>query len=107
VKVPATYSHDPVVATNSANEVYIIGHGHPNDTAQVCKSSDDICVSRRNPDGSWAAPTLFAAHPPNASYDASPSVKWSVVGWNRPETIEFVFFQTPYTAPTLLYGRLP
>jgi len=107
VKVPATYSHDPVVATNSANEVYIIGHGHPNDTAQACKSMDDICVSRRNPDGIWAAPTLFAAHPPNASYDASPSVKWSVVGWNRPETIEFVFFETPYTAPTLLYGRLP
>jgi hypothetical protein len=34
-------------------------------------------------------------------------IKWSVVGFNRPETIEFLFFSTPYDTPVLYYARLP
>jgi len=102
------YSHDPALAVNSRGEVYLIGHGHPNN--QSCKSMDDMCVTFRNSAGSWTSPKLFAAHDPGTSFDGSPSVKWSVVGFNRPETIEFVFFQIPsgdYNNPTLYYGRLP
>jgi len=107
VRLTSTYSHDPAMATNAAGDLYIIGHGHPNDAAQACRSENDICVVKRNADGTWAAPTLFAAAASGQSFDSSPSIKWSVVGWNRPETIEFLFFQTPYTAPTIFYGRLP
>jgi len=105
-RLTATYSHDPALAVTAAGQLYLIGHGHPNDTAPQCKSEDDICVSQRNPDGTWTPPSLFARHTAGSSFDSSPSVKWSVVGWNRPEAIEFLFFQTPYTAPTLFYGRI-
>jgi hypothetical protein len=105
-RLTATYSHDPALAVNAAGQLYLIGHGHPNDTAPQCRSEDDMCVSQRNPDGTWTPPSLFAKHSSGNSFDSSPSVKWSVVGWNRPEAIEFLFFQTPYTAPTLFYGRI-
>ena len=106
-ELSSTYSHDPALAVNAEGQLYIIGHGHPTDASTECKSQDDMCFSKRNPDGTWAPPALFAQHTPGNSFDASPSVKWSVVGWQRPETIEFVFFQTPYASPTLFYGRLP
>jgi len=106
LRLPATYSHDPALAATAAGQLYLIGHGHPNDAAEKCKSEDDMCVSRQNPDGTWTPPSLFARHTSGSSFDSSPSVKWSVVGWNRPEVIEFLFFQTPYTAPTLFYGRI-
>ena len=106
-KVAATYSHDPALAVTAAGQLYLIGHGHQNDAAPQCRSEDDICVSQRNTDGTWTAPNLFARHAAGGSFDSSPSVKWSVVGWNRPEAIEFLFFQTPYTAPTLFYGANP
>jgi hypothetical protein len=105
-ELTATYSHDPALAVKVAGQLYIIGHGHPNDAAQACKSVDDLCVSARNSDGSWGAPTLLAQHTAGSSFDSSPSVKWSVVGWNRPETIEFLFFQTSSTAPVMFYGRI-
>lgn len=102
------YSHDPALALNSRGELYLIGHGHPNNTS--CKSMDDMCTVLRRADGSWADPQVFAAHQGDASFDGSPSVKWSVVGFNRPETVEFVFFQIrsgDYNDATLYYGRLP
>ncbi len=102
------FSHDPALAINSGGEMYIIGHGHPDSPS--CLSMDDMCIIKRNSDGTWGNPQLFAAHPgsgqPLDSFDGSPSVKWSVVGFNRPETIEFIFFKTPYGAPTMYYGRL-
>jgi hypothetical protein len=100
------YSHDPALAVTSAGNLYIIGHGHPNDVAVACQSLADMCFTSQNADGSWGQTTLFAPHTSGNSFDSSPSVKWSVVGWNRPESIEFLFFQTPYTAPILFYGRL-
>ncbi len=42
------------------------------------------------------------------SFDSSPSVKWSALGNNRPNTYEFVFFLAPngvYSSTTLYYGR--
>ncbi len=101
-----TYTHDPVLATNAAGDLYIIGHGHPNDRAPACQSEDDMCTRKQNADGSWGESTLFAAHPQGSSFDASVSVKWSAVGWNRPEAIEFIFFQTPYSSPIVFYGRI-
>jgi hypothetical protein len=57
------------------------------------------------------APQLLAGHPgASDSFDSSPSVKWGVVGWNRPETVEFLFFSVvngDYGNPTLYYARLP
>ncbi|MBI3243370.1 MAG: hypothetical protein HYZ49_13860 [Chloroflexi bacterium] len=103
----AAYTHNPTLALNSAGEVYIIGHGHPNNPA--CLDLRDMCVMQKNGDGSWTAPQLFAAHTGLDSFDASPSVKWSAIGFNRPETVEFVFFRADsgnYNNPTLFYGRL-
>jgi len=98
------FSHDPALAINGAGEIYMIGHGHPKSIS--CLSDDDICVVRKNANGSWGNPQLFASPPGGSSFDSSPSVKWSVVGFNRPEAIEFIFFKTPYDSPTLYYGRI-
>ena len=100
----ATYSNDPALALTSAGTMYIIGHGYPNDP--TCPSLDDLCAIKKN-GATWDAPQLFATHPVSQSFDSSPSVKWSAVGWNRPDTIEFLFFAAPYTSPMLYYGRIP
>ncbi len=99
------YSHDPALAITGAGQLYIIGHGHPLNQGGACPSMDDMCTFRKT-GAVWGAPQLFA-HAASGSFDASPSVKWSVVGFNRPETIEFLFFSTPYSTPTVYYARLP
>lgn len=105
--IPATYTHDPALALNASGDIYLIGHGHPNNAA--CTSAATICIKRKNADGTWGASTLFASPSGADSYDASPSVKWSVVGWNRPEAIEFVWFRAnngSYQNTTIMYGRI-
>jgi hypothetical protein len=101
-----SYTHDPAIALNSLGDVFIIGHGHANNAD--CKSNLDLCVSKRNSDGTWPSPTLFLAHPANGNFDSSPSVKWSVVANNRPETIEFVIplIIGDYSNSTLYYGSI-
>jgi hypothetical protein len=101
------YTHDPAVAINSGGEVYLVGHGHPLNPS--CTSLDDMCLIKQQPDGSWANPQLFATHPGSDSFDASPSIKWSVVGYNRPDLIEFIFFSAnggSYYNTSLWYGRV-
>ncbi|MEO8610030.1 MAG: hypothetical protein ABI690_19205 [Chloroflexota bacterium] len=97
------YSHAPNLATNSAGNLYLIGHGGVH-TGQ----NDDLYIMEKNSSGTWGSPQLFAAAPNGTSFDASPSVKWSVVGFNRPDTIETVFFGADggnYSNTTLYYGR--
>lgn len=103
-------THDPALAINSRGEIYIIGHGHPFNSmggATTCLSMDDMCMIKKNSNGTWASPTLVIADSGSASFDSSPSIKWSVKGFNRPETIEFLFFSTPYESPVLYYARIP
>lgn len=99
------FSHDPALALNSAGNLYIIGHGHPRNA--TCTSMDVMCTIKKNTNGTWGTPQLFAPPPSPNSFDSSPSVKWSVVGFNRPDVIEFIFFKTPYDNPTIYYARLP
>lgn len=99
------YSHDPGLAINSANEIYIIGHG-PESTGQ----NINLYYMRKTGATTWTALTLLAAPPSGSSFDASPSIKWGVVGWNRPDQIEFAFFLANggnYYNTTLYYARLP
>lgn len=99
-----TYSHNPALAINSLGELFIIAHGHPLNAG--CQSMSDMCTIKKNVNGSWGSPQLFAPHPAiSATFDSSASVKWSVVGFNRPELVEFVFFTTPYSNPMMYYGR--
>ena len=100
------YTHAPAIATNTLSELYVIGHGHPNNPS--CTSMLDVCFVKQNTNGSWTNPSLFTAHPGSDSLDASVSVKWGVAGWNAPETIEFVFFSAnngSYQNTDLWYGR--
>jgi hypothetical protein len=99
------YSHDPALALDGSGDLYIIGHGHPQNT--TCKSMDVMCYSTKIASQSWSNPQLFASPPNGKSFDSSPSVKWSVVGFNRSGIVEFLFFMTPYSNPTVYYGRLP
>ncbi len=101
-----SYSHDPALALNSAGQSYIIGHGYPLNAS--CTSVDDLCTIQKNANGSWSAPQLFLAHQGSQSFDTSPSVKWSVVGFNRPGTIEFLFADVGagYDKPIMYYARL-
>lgn len=110
------WTHDPALAVNSAGGVYILGHGHPKNAdtygaGSPCLDMRDMCFLKKNGDGTWAAPQLLAGHTGESdSFDSSPSVKWGVVGWNRPETVEFLFFSVvngDYGNPTLYYARLP
>ena len=100
----SAFTHDPALAINSAGELFIIGHGHPRSPS--CLSMDDMCIIQRNANGTWGNPQLFASHPPTSTFDTSPSVRWSAVGFNRPDVIEFLFSSTPYISPTLYYGRI-
>lgn len=101
-----SYTHDPALAINSAGQIYILGHGYPLNSA--CTSVDDVCIYQRNSDGTWATPKLFLAHQASQSFDDLVSVKWSVVGYNRADTIEFVFAEVGagYDKPVLYYGRI-
>ena len=102
-------SHDPALALGASGEIYIIGHGHHRNPAaeEPCYSMDTMCFVKMNTDGSWGIPASIIAQTGQGSFDSSPSIKWSAVGFNRPEVIEFIFFMTPYDNPTIYYGRLP
>jgi hypothetical protein len=73
---------------------------------------DDMCYLQKN-GSTWGSLQLLLDNPGGTSLDASPSVKWSVVGFNRPQMVELVFFSVPknpgldYYNPTLHYARLP
>jgi hypothetical protein len=101
-----SYTHAPALALNSAGDLYIIGHGHPQSQNTLCTSTDEMCTIKKSEVG-WGSQQVLATPPAGQSFDSSVSVKRSVVGFNRPETIEFLFFMTPYNSPTLYYGRLP
>jgi hypothetical protein len=102
-------THDPALALDASGDIYIIGHGHPNNSAgdTACYSMDNMCFSVMTSDGTWGPPTLLLKPPAGETFDASPSVKWSAVGFNRPDIVEFIFFMTPYDSPTIYYARLP
>lgn len=100
-------THAPGLAIDSSNNIYALGHGHPSNPS--CKKMTQVCSVKRNSDGTWNNPVVFATPPRGDSFDDSVSTKWSAVGWNRPETIEFVFFDAiggSYTNTALWYGRL-
>ncbi len=101
-----SYSHDPAISINSAGQIYILGHGWPLNSA--CTSHDDECIFSMNSNGTWAAPRVLIAHQGTQSFDSSTSVKWSVVGYNRPDTIEFFFAEVGagYSNPVIYYGRI-
>ena len=106
----ANFTHAPAIGITSAGVLYLIGHGHPNNLTGPCLSMDDMCFQAKTVGGNWGAPQLLLSHTTAQSLDTSPSVKWSVTGWNRPETLELVFFgilNGSYNNPTLYYARLP
>ncbi len=107
----ANYSHDPALAVNAATgEIVLVGHGHPQNGASstACLSMDNMCFMKKSGAG-WGAMQLLAAEA-GRSFDSSPSVKWSAVGFNRPGVVEVMFFSIQggdYTKPTIHYARLP
>jgi hypothetical protein len=98
------YSHNPGLATNYIGDIYLIGHGAVNGAHE----NENMYTMKKNSNGTWGTPQIFAEPPDGESFDASPSIKWSVVGFNRPETVEFAFF-TPvnlnYNETNIYYGR--
>lgn len=105
--IPNAYTHDPSLAINSIGEIYLLGQGHPNNSS--CVNETDICFRKKNADNTWGNPLIFAKPQGSDSYDSSVSVKWSVVGWNKPETIEFLFFNVlngSYNNTQVMYGRI-
>jgi hypothetical protein len=101
-----SYSHDPAVAVDSTGQVTILGHGYPLNSA--CTSMQDVCIYAKGSGGAWAAPRVFLAHQGSLSFDSSPSVKWSSLGLNRPDIVEFTFAEVSagYNNPVLYYGRI-
>lgn len=102
------YTHDPALAINNVGEMYILGHGHANNTSTPCTSVNDLCYIKKN-GASWNAPALYASPPVGDSFDASVSMKWSVVSYNRPETIEFLIFSAvggSYTNTSVYYNTI-
>ncbi|MEO8611237.1 MAG: hypothetical protein ABI690_25295 [Chloroflexota bacterium] len=97
------YSHNPGLATNAAGDIYLIGHG-----SESAGQNVNLYTMKKNSDGTWGTQQQFASPPAGENFDASPSIKWSAVGFNRPETVEFAFF-TPiggnYNDTKIYYGR--
>lgn len=106
------YSHASGIAINSGDELYILGHGHPENTnAPVdCRSMLNMCyITKPAVGGSWSQPILMLKPSGSDSLDASASVKWGVVGWNRPETVEVAYFAAlngSYQNTQIYYGRI-
>jgi hypothetical protein len=102
-----SYTHDPALAVNTYGEMYIIGHGYSLNTGG-CISDMDMCYLKKNADGSWGKQQMLIAHTGTIEFDSSPSVKWSVVGWNRPDTIEFLApnMINGYANTSLYYGAI-
>jgi hypothetical protein len=101
------YSHAAAVIGNAAGDISIIGHGHPNNAA--CTSMNQMCALTK-PSGStsWQNPKVVLSPTGSDHFDASVSVKWSIVGWNRPDVVEFLFFRAnggSYGNTTVMYGR--
>ncbi len=108
----ANYTHDPALALNATGDLFIVGHGHPRNaqSTSVCLNMTNMCYMKKSVGGAWGQAQLIVAAEGAGSFDASPSVKWSVVGFNRPETAELVFFSIQngdYMHPTVHYARLP
>jgi hypothetical protein len=104
------YTHNPALATNSQGDLYLIGHGHWLNAGPdpACSHDFNICTLKKNSTG-WDLPQGFATPPSGETFDASVSVRWSVVGWNRSDLIEFVFFSgqtSNYWNMSLYYGTL-
>jgi hypothetical protein len=102
-----TYTHDPALGLDASGTLYLLGHGHPG--TDNCRVATRLCLKRRNADGSWEPAQLLATPDGNANFDASVSVKWSAVGFQRPETLEFAYFSADagnYNTTSLYYGRL-
>ena len=102
------YTHDPALATNGQGNIYILGHGHfPNvGSDPACTHDYNICSIKKTATG-WDLPQLFATPPSTETFDDSISVRWSVVGWNRPDLIEFAFFSgqnSNYLDASVYYG---
>jgi hypothetical protein len=101
------YTHDPALAIDNKGNTYIIGHGYPFNPSP-CNTIDNMCVYVRNTPGNWT-PKLIAAPTGSNSFDSSPSTKWSVVGNNRADTVEFVFPEAingSYVNTLIHYGRI-
>ncbi|MBI5671645.1 MAG: hypothetical protein HZC41_26935 [Chloroflexi bacterium] len=100
----AFYTHNPALATTSSDQLYIIGHG-----AVSTGQNDNLYYMVKNANGSWGTPQLIIPASGSETFDSSASVKWSVVGWNRPNTIEFLFFAAinhNYNNTNVYYGRI-
>jgi hypothetical protein len=98
------YSHDPALALTGTGQLYILGHGYTLNAAP-CTSNANLCVWTQGAAGTWTA-QIFALHTGSQSFDSSPSVKWSAVGWNRSSAVEFVFFDSGPASPVMYYGRI-
>lgn len=97
------YSHDPVPAVNSAGETFIIGHG-----PDALNLHFNLYFRRIYPDGTWGSEELLGLPPAGGAFDASPSIKWSAVGWNRPDEIEVAIFNAinfNYNSTDVYYVR--
>jgi len=105
------FTHDPSLAIDSSNNLYVFGHGHSVNTISpiTCQNGNNMCYASVNSDGSMNQQILLGAPSGSDSYDASVSVKWGVVGWNRPETVEVLFFNAVagnYNSTRFVYGHL-
>jgi len=103
------YSHDPGLALSTTGGLYIVGHGYDNLDPAPCNSMQIMCVIKKNSDGSWGPPQAVVTPSGSSSYDSSPSIKWSVMGFNRPDVIEFIFPEVisgDYSNTILHYARI-
>jgi len=106
------FTHDPLLTITSYDTIYLFGHGHQMNPGNSCKNRLHMCVTvRDSANGAFGLPSLLQA-PSSvaASFDSSPSSKWSAVGWNRPETVELIWFMVVhnnYYGPlTLWYSQI-
>ena len=103
------YTHNPSLQLSSNGDLTIFGHGHPKNVSGPCLSIDDMCFIKKAAGGSWQSPQVLLQHTGTSSFDTSPSSKWSVVGWNRPETLELVFSMVvngDFSHPTVYYAQI-
>jgi hypothetical protein len=113
------FTHDPSLTTDSSDQIYLFGHSDWRNSAPCTAAFPAVinCYMKKNPNGTWTAPQQVKdrnGNPmppsnPQETFDDSVSMKWGVVGWNRPELVEFAFFSGKtqnYWDMSLYYGTL-
>lgn len=111
------FTHDPSITIDAGDQIYLFGHSDWRNSSPCTPAYPAAinCYMKLNSNSTWTTPFAVvnssgtSLPPSGENFDDSVSMKWGVVGWNRPQLVEFAFFSgqtSNYWNMNLYYGTL-